>query len=74
MSEEHCMIAKAALSCCRRTDFDAVQEMGILNRSVVFLILLMLSMDRSEEVITIALDPTQALSAVFKIVRHYLTR
>jgi hypothetical protein len=71
---KHCRIVKAALTCCRRTDFDAVQEMGTLNTFVVFLILLMLSMDRSEQVITIALDPTQALSAVFKIVRHYLTR
>jgi hypothetical protein len=84
MSEEHCRIKKAAMSCCRTTDFDAVKEMGSLNKSVVFLILLMLAkkkqgegdqqMDSAEDQYNendgIQLDPTQALSAVFKIVRH----
>jgi hypothetical protein len=82
MSEEHCRIKKAAMSCCRTTDFDAVKEMGSLNKSVVFLILLMLAKkkkgdqkidsagDQSNDNDGIQLDPTQALSAVFKIVRH----
>jgi hypothetical protein len=76
MSEEHCRIKKAAMSCCRTTDFDAV--------SVVFLILLMLAkkkqgegdqqMDSAEDQYNendgIQLNPTHELSAVFKIVRH----